>query len=1243
MISYKCLFAVAVLSLDSAIPAKAWQLLQAPVMSPWAQLVDPAAPLPEYPRPQMTRTSWLNLNGIWEFKAGNVGDSVPTNQTLAGEILVPFPMESVISGVAAQHPRSWYRRQFVVPPAWNGQKILLHLEAVDWESEVFIDGVSCGIHRGGYDKMTYDITSKVTTAGPHEMIVRVYDPTDLGGYPRGKQTLDKALNDVVYTSCTGIWQTVWLEPVPQTSVDDLKLVPDIDNSQLNVTVTLAGPTAGMTVTAVAKDGATVVGTVTGAPNAVLQLSVPTPKLWSPSSPFLYDLEVTVSNGATQLDSVGSYFGMRKISLGTSGGFVKMLLNNQFTFQYGPLDQGFWPDGIYTPPTDDALKSDIEQAKILGCNMIRKHIKVESARWYYWADKLGMLVWQDMPSCNSYNSTPQPIDKPQFKAELTRMVDSRRNHPSIISWVIFNERQGQHDTVALTDFLKARDPSRLVNQASGWDDAGGGDVLDNHRYPEPVCPTSATRAVVCGEYGGVGLPVTNHIWGRGFEYITVADSNALTNKFEEMSFQVSDYTANRGLSAAVYTQITDVESELNGFLTYDRQFRKSDADRIRASIAQAGSAITIPALIPSSQTVGQTWKYTTTTPASDWSSSAFSDTAWTSALGAFGTISTPRTQWNTPDIWLRRTFNPGTLTASQLPDLRFSVFHDENAEIYINGVLAATIGGYNSNYALFPLTTAGQNAILPNATNVLAVHCRQTSGGQFIDVGLSLLQGGVVVPPRPVPTQPTTLLVRNGKFGPSLGWSSVPNATTYQIKRSLTSGGPYTNLLLSSPINAVIDTAVANGVTYYYVVSAMNASGESVNSAQIAVTAVIAPTPPPPPPPPVPQTTLAAWFKADALNSTNGALVPSWTDSSGSGNNATQATTTSQPTYVTAAINGRPAVRFNAAESDNLAFTRPVKDNFAIFCVFRSSQGVGTGTNFYNGAGLVSGEKSGAVNDFGLSLNANGKLLAGSGSPEVSITSTGSTFNNGSAHVAVFKRTKVTGLLELFADGVAQGTATGGVQSLTAPDSLILGSHPVLNNYLTGDIAEVKIYDGIMNDADRSAVSSALAYKYGIGPAVSARAPADFLVVAGNVRATLTWTPVMEANSYTVSRSATPDGPFTSIAQNLTSSTFVDLTATPGKNHYYKVTASNESGVGLSSETFGVLVPMPVVGISADSSSVTVRWPDWASGWILNSSSDLQQGTWSPVLQSPTTNGGVKELVFQLDSPAKFFRLVSPTP
>jgi hypothetical protein len=467
---------------------------------------------------------------------------------------------------------------------------------------------------------------------------------------------------------------------------------------------------------------------------------------------------------------------------------------------------------------------------------------------------------------------------------------------------------------------------------------------------------------------------------------------------------------------------------------------------------------------------------------------------------------------------------------------------------------------------------------------------------------------------------------------------VANATTYQIKRSLTSGGPYTNKVFTSPINGVIDTAVANGVTYYYVVSAMNATGESLNTAEIAVTAVVIPPPPPPPP------SLSAWFKAEALSGlSNGDLVGTWIDSSGKSNTATQVTTTRQPSYVSAAINGRPAVRFNAAESDNLAFNRPVKDDFAIFCVFRSTQGLGTGTNFYNGAGLVSGEMSGATNDFGLSLNASGKLLAGTGNPERTIASTGSTFNNGSAHVAVFKRTKATGLLELFADGIAQGTATGGVQSLTAPTTLVLGSHPVLNNYLTGDIAEVKIYDGIMNDADRAAVSSALAFKYGLAAAVLPRPPTDFGVVAGNHQASLSWSPLIEASTYIVSGSATVDGPFTPIAQNLTTASFVDLAAIPGQTKYYRVQAYNESGTGLGTSVIGVLVPMPTVDIGINASTVTIHWPTWASDWTLHSSPDLLSTHWSPVAATPVDHAGTLEVTIPRDSSKKFFRLVCPSP
>ena len=315
--------------------AFAWQLQYAPVYTGWAQLVNTNNPLPEYPRPQMVRTNWLNLNGIWQFQAGATNDPVPTNQTLSGDILVPFPMESALSGVAEYHPWSWYRRTFVVPAGWSGQHVLLHLDAVDWQSQVFINGKSAGIHKGGYDPITYDITPYLTGSGPQELIVQVYSPEDAGSQPRGKQTLYPG--GIMYTSSSGIWQPVWLEPVPATSISDFELVPDIDNSRLNLAVNVAGPTGGVVVTAVAHVGSTVVGTVSGSPGANLLLPVPNPTLWWPTNPFLYDLTITLSNGPALVDSVESYFGMRKISLGTNNGFLRILLNNQFVFQLGPLD------------------------------------------------------------------------------------------------------------------------------------------------------------------------------------------------------------------------------------------------------------------------------------------------------------------------------------------------------------------------------------------------------------------------------------------------------------------------------------------------------------------------------------------------------------------------------------------------------------------------------------------------------------------------------------------------------------------------------------------------------------------------------------------------------------------------------------------------------------------------------------------------------------------------------------------
>lgn len=720
-------------------PLQAWQMQTAALMTDWAQQVNPTNTLPEYPRPQMVRSNWMNLNGIWQFQSGATNDPVPVGQTLASEILVPFPMESAISGIKRYYTNSWYRRTFTVPAGWSGQNLLLHLDAVDWESEVFINGHSLGIHRGGYDAATYDITPWVTGSGAQELIVRVYDPTDAAGEPRGKQTLYPG--GIMYTSCSGIWQPVWLEPVPTNSIRSIKLVPDIDNARLAVSANITGATNGITVRAVARIGTNIVGSISGAPGATLLLPVPSPKLWSPTNPFLYDLDVTISNAVTKLDSVGSYFGMRKVSLGTNSGIVKILLNNQFVFEFGPLDQGFWPDGIYTAPTDLALKSDIESEKALGWNMVRKHIKVERARWYYWADKLGILVWQDMPSLNSYTGNPQPIDVPQFRTELQRMVTNHWNSPSIIMWVVFNEAQGQHDTAALVAEVKALDPSRVVNQASGGNFVGVGDVLDVHAYPDPGYPTSTTQSLVCGEYGGVGLGITNHTWAAGWGYVGASDGDDLAAKFENFSSLLSDFIQNHGLSAAVYTEITDVETELNGMLTYDRKVLKPNLRRMQAAILAPLSRYNYSTVLPSSQTTAQTWKYTTTSPAANWYATNFSDTAWSSGSGGFGTAGTPGavigTTWNTADIWLRRTFNPGALTAQQLSNLVVNVHHDEDVDVYINGVLAYSASGFTSSYSRFSLTEAGRAALKLSAVNTLAVHCHQTTGGQYVDVGFDV--------------------------------------------------------------------------------------------------------------------------------------------------------------------------------------------------------------------------------------------------------------------------------------------------------------------------------------------------------------------------------------------------------------------------------------------------------------------------------------------------------------------------
>ncbi|MHC4623311.1 MAG: glycoside hydrolase family 2 protein [Planctomycetota bacterium] len=564
-------------------------------MTKWAKDVSPQKAHPEYPRPQMVRKHWQNLNGLWDYAIRPRDESRPN--TFDGQILVPFPVESALSGVMKQvgeENRLWYRRTFKVPGKWKKKRVLLHFGAVDWDTAVWVNGKKVGTHRGGYDPFSFDITDALKKdADEQEVVLSVWDPTNAGTQPRGKQV--RKPHRIWYTPTTGIWQTVWLEPVSEVHIRSLEIVSDIDNRQVRVTALCSASPAGYEVVATArkKDAWFQKARQTGAIGREIVLAIKNPKLWSPDSPFLYDLRVVLKNDkGKKADVVKSYFGMRKIAVQKDkAGVNRLFLNNKPLFQYGPLDQGFWPDGIYTAPTDKALRYDIEMLKKLGCNMMRKHVKIEPLRFYYWCDKLGLLVWQDMPNGDKHvGSRKNPdIERSQesgrqFELELNRLVDAHRNSPAIIMWVPFNEGWGQYDTPRIVELIKRWDPTRLVNNASGWADRGVGDVHDDHKYPGPTAPKNEEkRAAVLGEFGGLGLPIKGHTWQdeENWGYRKYANQGELTNAYLDLLTKLRPLIEG-GLSAAVYTQTTDVEIEVNGLMTYDRAMVKMDAEKITAA-------------------------------------------------------------------------------------------------------------------------------------------------------------------------------------------------------------------------------------------------------------------------------------------------------------------------------------------------------------------------------------------------------------------------------------------------------------------------------------------------------------------------------------------------------------------------------------------------------------------------------------------------------------------------------------
>ncbi len=734
-----------------------WEPKISPILTSWGEKLDTASVLHEYPRPQMVRENWTNLNGFWDYALTDSAGQKPEH--FDGRILVPFCVESTLSGVTQKVTSKdaiWYQKHLHLDKPVNGQRLLLHFGGVDWHTSLWINGQKIGEHMGAYDPFYFDITDALNFNDHQVITLKVWDPTNEGVQARGKQLMDP--RGIWYTPVSGIWQTVWMEQVDASHIEYIKVIPDVDSNIIRVSVMVSGQDEDHRLRLSAWDQDSCITEQEGASDSLFKLRIPQPRLWSPSHPNLYDLKIQLLGKQDTLDEVTSYFGMRKVEIRKdTNGINRIFLNNQVIFNFGPLDQGWWPDGLYTAAADEALKYDIEITKALGFNTARKHTKVEPARWYYWCDKLGLLIWQDMPRCAGGLAphATEDVERPAWQQEIFRreweaIIRAFHHFPSIISWVPFNEGWGQFKTNEILDWTKSLDSTRLVDSPSGWTDFGGGDMLDLHDYPGPgIAPLEENRAVVLGEFGGLKYAAQGHLWQdtNNWGYQDTESLVDLNNTYEKLILKLAPFVS-KGLAAAIYTQTSDVEVEVNGLMTYDRKIVKMDTSRA-SRLAQMlyNKQEMFRFLLPSSeQKNGSQWKYTLDSPGPGWQAENYNDSLWLTGIAGFGYRGRYRlfsygSTWDTTSIWLRKDFE-----ISQLPEGKLYVnilSYQAVSTVFVNGTKLAVFKPAENFFQMTEFDIDLKRLLKPGE-NTIAVHSYSKDPPldqsnqrklQFIDVGI----------------------------------------------------------------------------------------------------------------------------------------------------------------------------------------------------------------------------------------------------------------------------------------------------------------------------------------------------------------------------------------------------------------------------------------------------------------------------------------------------------------------------